>query len=101
MSPDRPEGPEARGRVTLNDVALAANVSRATASLVLRESPLVAAETRKRVLETVDRLGYVYNRGAANLRASRTKTVGLLVCEITNPFFGELTVGVDAVLDRA
>ncbi|WP_158045458.1 LacI family DNA-binding transcriptional regulator [Skermanella pratensis] len=67
-----------RGRVTILDVACHAGVSRSTVSLVLRESPL-----------------------AANMRAARTKTVGLLVCEITNPFFAELTAGADHVLDAA
>jgi LacI family transcriptional regulator len=87
------------GSVTLLDVAQRAGVSRATASLVLRESPLVARSTRERVHAAVAELGYVYNRRAASLRASRTKTVGLIVCELTNPFFAELTVGVDAALD--
>lgn len=90
-----------RGRVTLLDVARHAGVSRSTVSLVLRESPLVADDTRRLVRASMDALGYVYNRGAANMRASRTKTVGLVVCEITNPFFAELTAGVDHVLDAA
>jgi LacI family transcriptional regulator len=41
------------------------------------------------------RLGYVYNRGAASLRRQRTQTLGLIVNEVTNPFFGELTAGVE------
>ncbi|MGQ9371570.1 LacI family DNA-binding transcriptional regulator [Azospirillum sp. ST 5-10] len=91
----------ARGRVTLQDVAADAGVSRSTVSLVLRESPLVAEETRRRVLASMEALGYVYNRGAANLRASGSKTVGLLVTNIANPFFAELTAGVDHVMDAA
>ncbi|HEY0837069.1 MAG TPA: LacI family DNA-binding transcriptional regulator [Azospirillum sp.] len=94
---DRPS----RSRVTLTEVAGRAGVSRSTVSLVLRGSPLVAAETRDRVRAAIGELGYIYNRGAANLRASRTHTVGLLVCEINNPFFAELTAGVDDVLDAA
>ena len=88
-------------RVTLLDVARHAGVSRSTVSLVLRESPLVADDTRRLVRASMETLGYVYNRGAANMRASRTKTIGLLVCEITNPFFAEMTAGVDNVLDAA
>jgi LacI family transcriptional regulator len=93
--------PPQRRTVTLADVAHRAGVSRATASLVLRDSKLVAAATRGRVQAAVAKLGYIYNRGAANLRASRTKAVGLLVCEIVNPFNAEFTVGVDQVLDEA
>ena len=87
-------------RITLTEVADHAGVSRSTVSLVLRGSPLVAAETRERVQAAIEALGYIYNRGAATLRAARTQTVGLLVCEINNPFYGEMTAGVDDVLDK-
>ena len=90
-----------RQRVTLDDVAGHAGVSRSTVSLVLRGSSLVARGTRDRVRASMEALGYVYNRGAANLRASRTNTVGLLVCAISTPFFAELTAGIDQVLDAA
>src|SRR5207248_3413991 len=88
-------------RVTLVDVAEHAHVSRATASLVLRASPLVAPQTRQRVLASMEQLGYVYHRAAASLRTQRSHTVGLVVPDITNPFFAELTVGIEARLDEA
>jgi LacI family transcriptional regulator len=91
----------ARERMTLNDIARDAGVSRATVSLVLRNSPLVARPTRERVQSSMSSLGYVYDRAAANLRARHTHTIGLIVCEITNPFYAELTAGIDEVLDRA
>lgn len=87
------------GRITLIEVANHAGVSRATASLVLRDSPLVAAATRERVWAAVKELGYVYNRGAANLRAKRSKSVGLLIWEINNPCLAEVSKGLDAVFD--
>jgi LacI family transcriptional regulator len=90
-----------RQRLTLDDVAQHLGVSRSTVSLVLRDSPLVARETRERVQAGIAELGYVYNRSAATMRANRTGTVGLLVCEITNPFFAELTAGVDQALEQA
>jgi len=88
-------------RVTLNDIAKSAGVSRATVSLVVRNNPLVARATRDRVQSSIASLGYVYDRAAANLRARHTHTVGLVVCEITNPFYAELTAGIDEALDRA
>lgn len=88
-------------RPTLNDVARHAGVSRATASLVLRNSPLVAAETRARVQASAQAVGYLYNRGAATMRGQRTSTVGLLVTEIDNPFFGELIAGAEVALEGA
>jgi LacI family transcriptional regulator len=90
-----------RARVTLKDIAKSAEVSRATVSLVLRNSPVVAQLTRERVQSSIDSLGYVYDRAAANLRARYTHTIGLVVCEITNPFYAELTAGIDDALDSA
>lgn len=90
-----------KSRVTLLDVARRANVSRATASLVIRKSPLVGAETRSRVEEAMRELGYVYNMGAARLRAERSHTVGVIVPNLTNPFFAELLGGIEAVIDAA
>jgi len=88
-------------RVTLLDVARHAGVSRATASLVVRDSPLVAEVTRQRVLASMQQLGYVYHRPAASLRTQRSHTVGLIIPDITNPFFAELTLGVEERLEEA
>ena len=88
------------GRITLLDVAADAGVSRATVSLVLRNSPLVAEETRRRVLESFRRLNYVYNRGAASLRTQRSDAVGVIIPDLANPFFAELASGVEAQLDH-
>lgn len=85
---------------TLNDVARLAGVSRSTVSLVLRSSPLVAEDTRLRVLESMHACGYVYNRQAANLRAESTQTVGIVVSDFTNPFYAELAAGAESVLDQ-
>ncbi len=90
-----------RARITLNDIAKSAGVSRATVSLVLRNNPVVARATRERVQSSIASLGYVYDRAAANLRGRLTHTVGLVVCEITNPFYAELTAGIDDALDSA
>jgi LacI family transcriptional regulator len=88
-------------RVTLLDVANASGFSRATVSLVLRDSPLVAEETRQRVQAVMRDLGYVYHRAAANLRSHKSHTVGLVVSDITNPFFAEMTMSIEAQLDKA
>jgi len=83
------------------DVARDAGVSRATASLVLRDSPLVADATRERVLASMKGLGYIYNRTAASLRTRESRTVGLLLTDITNPFFSQMTVSGEAFLEDA
>lgn len=97
MTADALRSSESARAVTLNDVAAAAGVSRATASLVLRRSPLVADQTRERVLQTMDQLGYVYNRAAAALRSSTTGVVAVIIPDIRNPYFAELAVGLENV----
>jgi len=85
----------AKRRVTLLDIAADAGVSRATASLVIRNVSSVAEGTRRRVLKSIKRLGYVYHSGAANLRTQRSNAVGLIVSDITNPFFAEASVAIE------
>lgn len=98
---ERGRRPNGARRVTLVDVAQHAHVSRATASLLLRGSPLVAPQTRQRVLASMEQLGYVYHCAAASRRTQRSRTVGLVVPDITNPFFAELAVGIEACLEEA
>jgi LacI family transcriptional regulator len=90
-------------RVTVIDIARAAGVSKSTVSLVLQGSPLVHEETRAKVNAVIRDLGYVYNRGAANLRQSNSKSkiIGIVVNDLTNSFFAELAVGVDVVVQSA
>lgn len=90
-----------KNRVTLLDVARHASVSRATASLVIRKSPLVSTETRAKVEAAMQELGYVYNMGAARLRADRSLTIGVVIPNLVNPFFTELLAGIETVIDAA
>ncbi|WP_431282116.1 LacI family DNA-binding transcriptional regulator [Humitalea sp. 24SJ18S-53] len=88
-------------RARIEDVAREAGVARSTAALALRDSPRLRAETRAAVHAAATRLHYVYDRSAAQMRSGKSYTIGLLVCEITNPFYAELTAGVEAALDAA
>jgi DNA-binding LacI/PurR family transcriptional regulator len=85
-------------RVTLLDVARHCGVSRATVSLVMNDSPLVAAKTRDRVGQAMSELGYVYNRAAASLRTQHSDAIGVVLTNITNPYFAEFATGVQDVL---
>ena len=85
-------------RVTLMDVARHCGVSRATVSLVLRDSPLVADKTRERVREAMSELGYVYNRAAASLRTQRSDAIGVVLTQMTNPYFAEFAAGLQDTL---
>ncbi len=95
---DNEESGEWRGRVTIVDVARRAGVSKSTVSLVLADSVLVAEPTRERVREAMRTLGYVYHRGAASLRAASSDFVGMVISDLTNPFFAELAVGIEDAL---
>ncbi|MEH7121106.1 LacI family DNA-binding transcriptional regulator [Neobacillus vireti] len=93
---------EEKKRVTLMDVAKHAGVSRATASLIVRGSPKIAEKTRKKVLASMQELGYVYDRVAANMRSQKgSSTVGLIITDIANPFYTELLRGVHNALEEA
>src|SRR5215217_4863133 len=85
-------------RTTLMDVARHCGVSRATVSLVLNDSPLVADETAKRVRQAMSELGYVYNRAAAALRTQRSDAIGVVMTQITNPYFAEFAAGLQDVV---
>jgi LacI family transcriptional regulator len=75
-------------------------LSTATVSLALRSSPLVAEETKKRVQQVAEDLGYIYNRSAASLRTARTNIVGLVVHDILNPYFAELVSALEIELGK-
>jgi LacI family transcriptional regulator len=87
--------------VTIIDIAREAGVSKSTVSLVLKMSPLVKDETRQRVTKAMDALGYVYNRGAASLRRARSDIVGMVINDLSNPFFAELAVGIERALQNS
>lgn len=87
--------------VTLLDIAKHLDLSRATVSLVLRDSPLVAQATRERVLKAMQELGYVYNRSAAGMRSRRTHTVGVLINDIMNPYFAVLVRSIESKLSAS
>ena len=72
------------------DVARAAGVSKITVSNVVNGRPRVGPETRRRVQEAIDDLGYEVNLAARFLRAGRTGAIGLLVPELERPYFGQL-----------
>ncbi len=83
-------------RVTIVDVARQAGVSKSTVSLVVSGSSLVAEPTRARVNEAIHRLGYIYHRGAATLRGAKSGVLGMVINDLSNPFFVEMAIGIEA-----
>ncbi len=82
-------------RVTIEDVAREAGVSAMTVSRVINDQPGVGQGTRARVRAVVDRLGYRRNGLARSLKARRSHTIGLIVPDITNPYFPEIVRGAE------
>ncbi|MFM9370872.1 LacI family DNA-binding transcriptional regulator [Streptomyces sp. Da 82-17] len=79
----------------IKDVAAAAGVSVATVSRVLNAHPSVSAAARARVLAAVDELGYRPNAVARSLRTAQTRTLGLIISDVMNPYFTELARSVE------
>jgi LacI family transcriptional regulator len=78
------------------DVAQRAEVSIGTVSNVLNNPERVAPETRKRVLRAIEELGFVRNEAARQLRAGRSRTIGLVILDVGNPFFTDVAAGVES-----
>jgi LacI family transcriptional regulator len=86
-----------RPRSTIRDVAAAAGVNPSTVSRVLsgNRAETIRPETKQRVLEAAERLGYRPSILARSLRLQRTMTLGMLVPDITNPFFSSIIKGAE------
>lgn len=88
----------APGRVTMRDVAAAAQTSMISVSRAFRGSSLVSSALRTRIEEVADRLGYVPDRAASALASARSMNVAVLIPSITNMVFTEMLAGIDDVL---
>ena len=82
---------------TISDVAKRAGVSTMTVSRVVNRTGYTAVETRARVETAIEELGYVPNALARQLRSKRTKTIALVVSDISNPFFTTIARGAEDV----
>ena len=80
---------------SIRDVAAEAGVSVGTVSNVLNRPEVVAPATRVRVQEAIAALGFVRNESARQLRAGRSRTIGLVVLDVSNPFFADVARGVE------
>ena len=89
-----------QGRVTLGEVARVAGVSRATVSLVVRKSPLVAKTTRAKVEQVMEELDYVRDIGAARLRNNKSHTIGVIIPNLVNTFFTQFLAGIEQVMSE-
>lgn len=82
-------------KVTMRDVARSANVSRSAVSNFFNRPELVSESSARRIASAVERLGYIPNAAARNLRLGNSHTLGLVLLDSTLPFFADFSRGVD------
>ena len=75
-----------------------ADVSLGTVSNVLNDNAVVAPQTRRKVLEAIHQTGFVRSTAAHQLRVGKSRTVGVVLLDIANPFFSEMVRGAEGVL---
>lgn len=91
---------KAMRKVTLKDVAQETGFSTATISRVINGNYPVSENTRKIVLDAIDELGYVPNAVAKSLKESKTDTIGVIVPDISNPYFMNIVKGMEDVVGK-
>src|ERR1700730_8774749 len=88
-------------KITIVDVAKAAGVSHATVSRVLNNQGYIGEETRQKVLDMVEHLGYVANGPARSLAGANSYLLGIMSSEFSGNYLGELSQSVDHELTKA
>lgn len=86
--------------VTIKDIAREVGVSPSTVSRALSDSPLISEKTKQRVKQVAQKLGYERNELARGLVKGSSGAVGLVVPDITNPFFADIAWGVGEIAHR-
>jgi LacI family transcriptional regulator len=91
----------ANRRPTQADVAKLAGVSQAAVSQVLnRNNFAIPAETRQRILDAIEQVGYVPNKSAQSLRTQKTCTIASIIPDITNPYYPAFQRGIQSVTNQ-
>ena len=86
--------------VTLKDIAKQANVSVNTVSRALKGKNDIGKATTERIKKIADELGYIPHASASNLRSNRNKTIGVVITNIDNAFFGRILQGINDALSE-
>lgn len=86
--------------VTIDDIAKKAGVSSATISRVLNNSSYVKEETKVKVLKVIEEMNYVPSAIARSLSKRETNTIGIIVPDITNSYFGEIIKGISKIAEE-
>jgi len=101
MRQDKGESAQRARRASIRQVAAAAGVSTSTVSNVLNNPDIVATDTRRRVEDAMSEVGYVRNGAARQLRGAPSTIAGCLLLDTANPFFAEVSRGIEDRLTEA
>ncbi len=85
-------------KVSIKDVAEFAGVSTATVSHVINETRFVSEETKRKVIQAIEELGYFPSAAARGLASRKSKIVGVVFSDISNPFFTSVFKGIESLL---
>ena len=86
--------------ISIRDVAQFAGVSSMTVSRVINQAAYVSPQTRQKVLDAIRRTGYRVNQTAVGLRTGKTKSIGVIISDISNPFFPVIIKGINQVCSQ-
>lgn len=87
--------------VTIYDIAKKLKISPATVSRGLQDHPAISKKTKKKIVDTVEEMGYRSNHFAKNLRQQQTKTIGIIVHELNSNFITSVLSGIEKVTTEA
>lgn len=83
--------------ITIKDIAKALGISTSTVSRALRDSYEISPETKQLVIDCAQKLNYSPNPAALSLKERRTRSIGVVVCEIANNFFSQVINGIESI----
>lgn len=86
--------------VTIKDIAKTLGLSTSTVSRALRDSYEISAETKLKVLEYAQQINYKPNPIALSLKEKKSRTIGVIVCEIANSFFSQVINGIESIANK-
>jgi LacI family transcriptional regulator len=87
-------------RITLKDVAAKTGYTINTISRALKDKTDISPETRKHIRETAKELGYVGDSTASSLRSGKTRTIAVIIGDVSNPFFGSLVRDIELTMQE-
>lgn len=87
--------------VTIRDIAEIVGVSHSTVSRALRDHPRISQETKEKIRRVARELNYHPNASAISLSSKRMQSIGLVIPDVRDAFYGEIIAGVDEVTYKA